>query len=78
MAGSGPWRVGEDGRGKESPGCGRSNGQEEAGESIVLRDKAVLLSIKSLILALGHSSEGMKKYFDITFKAFHSTVQAFL
>lgn len=46
-------------------------------ESRVHGDKAGLLSIKSLILALSHSS-GLNKYLDITFEASHGTVQACL
>lgn len=47
------------------------------GESRAPGDKAVLLSKKSLFLALGHPSEEMNKYFDIISKAFRGIAHAF-
>lgn len=46
------------------------------GENSVHGHKAVLLSIKSLILVLGHSSGGLNQCLDTASKAFHGAVHA--
>lgn len=53
----------------DSPGCGKPHGQ---GESRVHRDKAVLLSVESLFLALIYSSEGRVG----VFTTFHGSIHA--